>query len=127
MDLSGSAVRVMHGGSCTATCLVFWGACLPDPARDHREFVPERCAAARPHDNAAAPHVQHLSCCEGSSGVVSTFCGCVKPLLTKSYRYCCGHSHCFVCIHVWLEKSWRCPECLEMMYRKPFRHWGGEA
>ncbi|KAJ7831226.1 hypothetical protein B0H14DRAFT_3464230 [Mycena olivaceomarginata] len=41
--------------------------------------------------------------------------------------YRCGHSHCFVCIRMWLERSWRCPECLDTMHDKLFRHWGEEA
>jgi hypothetical protein len=28
---------------------------------------------------------------------------------------------------MWLERSWCCPECLETMYSKLFRHWGEEA
>ncbi|KAJ7454343.1 hypothetical protein B0H11DRAFT_2244998 [Mycena galericulata] len=41
--------------------------------------------------------------------------------------YLCGHSHCYACIRVWLEKRWTCPECVTPMHRAPFRHYGEEA
>ncbi|KAJ7285548.1 hypothetical protein C8J57DRAFT_1215958 [Mycena rebaudengoi] len=40
--------------------------------------------------------------------------------------YACGHSHCYVCIWVWLEKSWNCPECMTPMCLPPFRHYAEE-
>jgi hypothetical protein len=42
-------------------------------------------------------------------------------------RYTCGHSHCFVCIRIWLETRWTCPECVQVMDRAPFRHYAEEA
>ncbi|KAJ7439260.1 hypothetical protein B0H11DRAFT_2205836 [Mycena galericulata] len=36
-------------------------------------------------------------------------------------------SHCYVCIRVWLVRSWTCPECVTPMHRAPFRHYGEEA
>ncbi|KAJ7315236.1 hypothetical protein DFH08DRAFT_972260 [Mycena albidolilacea] len=35
-------------------------------------------------------------------------------------------SHCFVCIRVWLEKQWLCPDCGQDMHMAPFRHYGEE-
>ncbi|KAJ7788727.1 hypothetical protein B0H14DRAFT_3503885 [Mycena olivaceomarginata] len=54
-------------------------------------------------------------------------CGICFGVKEHPVSYQCGHSHCFVCIRFWLEKSWRCPECLMTMYCKPFRHWPEEA
>ncbi|KAJ6460706.1 hypothetical protein C8R47DRAFT_1226209 [Mycena vitilis] len=36
----------------------------------------------------------------------------------------CGHSHCYACIRVWLEDSWKCPQsgCDGIMYRPPVRN-----
>ncbi|KAJ7105450.1 hypothetical protein C8R43DRAFT_1140777 [Mycena crocata] len=54
---------------------------------------------------------------------------CSICLLTKSHpvSYLCGHSHCYACIRLWLERDWRCPDCGTMMHRTPFRHYGEEA
>ncbi|KAK6993085.1 hypothetical protein R3P38DRAFT_3224100 [Favolaschia claudopus] len=53
---------------------------------------------------------------------------CGICLLVKSHpvSYTCGHSHCYVCIRMWLEYEWKCPVCMATMYRPPFRHWGEE-
>ncbi|KAJ7079827.1 hypothetical protein B0H15DRAFT_953915 [Mycena belliarum] len=40
--------------------------------------------------------------------------------------YECGHSQCYVCVRVWLEKSWSCPECWKTMIRVPSRCYGEE-
>jgi hypothetical protein len=40
------------------------------------------------------------------------------------YSYRCGHSHCYVCIHVWLEKSRKCPHCMTRMREEPYVHLG---
>ncbi|KAJ7704267.1 hypothetical protein B0H14DRAFT_3526694 [Mycena olivaceomarginata] len=40
--------------------------------------------------------------------------------------YLCGHSHCYVCIRLWLEKQWTCPDCSHEMSIAPFRHYGEE-
>ncbi|KAJ7164848.1 hypothetical protein C8R43DRAFT_1122728 [Mycena crocata] len=34
----------------------------------------------------------------------------------------CGHSYCYVCIRVHLERNFKCPLCSQVMYRPPFRH-----
>ncbi|KAJ7078693.1 hypothetical protein B0H15DRAFT_954374 [Mycena belliarum] len=68
--------------------------------------------AARPPDIVAiAPH--H----------VCTICACVK---SHPVSYKCGHSHCFVCIRMWLERNWRCPLCMKVMYEPPFRQYAEE-
>ncbi|KAJ7152236.1 hypothetical protein C8R43DRAFT_950845 [Mycena crocata] len=38
----------------------------------------------------------------------------------------CGHSHCFVCIRLWLQKSWHCPDCKKKMFYRPMRQWAEE-
>lgn len=43
------------------------------------------------------------------------------------HRYLCGHSHCYVCIRVALEKRFSCPECVISMFRPPFRQYAEEA
>ncbi|KAK6997516.1 hypothetical protein R3P38DRAFT_3219610 [Favolaschia claudopus] len=53
-----------------------------------------------------------------------TICRSVKA---HPVSYECGHSHCYVCIRLWLERSWQCPDCRTTMHRRPFRHWGEEA
>ncbi|KAJ7731903.1 hypothetical protein DFH07DRAFT_968566 [Mycena maculata] len=47
--------------------------------------------------------------------------------LTWAFRYLCGHSHCYVCIRLWLEKRWSCPECYAQMTCTPFRQYAEEA
>ncbi|KAJ7474591.1 hypothetical protein B0H11DRAFT_2235963 [Mycena galericulata] len=54
---------------------------------------------------------------------------CVFCHLVKSHpvSYLCGHSHCYACIRLWLEKKWTCPECVTPMHRAPFRQYAEEA
>ncbi|KAJ7872154.1 hypothetical protein B0H14DRAFT_3439097 [Mycena olivaceomarginata] len=40
--------------------------------------------------------------------------------------YLCGDSHCYVCVRLWLEKQWTCPDCSHEMSIVPFRHYGEE-
>ncbi|KAJ7080880.1 hypothetical protein C8R43DRAFT_1143051 [Mycena crocata] len=39
----------------------------------------------------------------------------------------CGHSHCYVCIRLWLERDWKCPDCAQTIHRAPFRQYSEEA
>jgi hypothetical protein len=45
------------------------------------------------------------------------------PLLISPPSYKCGHSHCYVCICIWLEQSWECPDpfCGLTMRHPPVR------
>ncbi|KAJ6525814.1 hypothetical protein DFH09DRAFT_1328834 [Mycena vulgaris] len=54
---------------------------------------------------------------------------CALCLFVKSHpvTYLCGHSHCYVCICVWLEDHWTCPECVTQMFRPPLRQYAEEA
>ncbi|KAJ6470099.1 hypothetical protein C8R47DRAFT_1222727 [Mycena vitilis] len=54
---------------------------------------------------------------------------CAICLDVKSHpvSYQCGHSHCYVCVRLWLEVSWKCPECSAVMHSAPIRHWGEEG
>ncbi|KAF7344273.1 RING-type domain-containing protein [Mycena venus] len=49
-----------------------------------------------------------------------SICHCVKthPVSTQ-----CGHTHCFVCIRVWLQTSWKCPDCNTVMHSAPSRNY----
>ncbi|KAJ7475083.1 hypothetical protein B0H11DRAFT_2235723 [Mycena galericulata] len=53
-------------------------------------------------------------------------CGICDNLKSHPVSYVCGHSHCYVCIRVWLERSWLCPVCEVPMRSAPFRHDGEE-
>ncbi|KAJ7457545.1 hypothetical protein B0H11DRAFT_2243302 [Mycena galericulata] len=54
-------------------------------------------------------------------------CGICHMVKSHPVSYTCGHSHCYACIRVWLERKWTCPECVTPMHRPPFRHYGEEA
>ncbi|KAJ7450236.1 hypothetical protein B0H11DRAFT_2246803 [Mycena galericulata] len=54
-------------------------------------------------------------------------CGICHELKSHPVSYKCGHSHCYVCIRMWLEKKWSCPECAQIMFSRPFRHYGEEG
>ncbi|KAJ7720206.1 hypothetical protein DFH07DRAFT_972675 [Mycena maculata] len=54
---------------------------------------------------------------------VCSICWAVK---SHPVSYKCGHSHCYVCIRVALEQKWECPDCAQVMYEAPFRHYGEE-
>ncbi|KAJ7834667.1 hypothetical protein B0H13DRAFT_2369751 [Mycena leptocephala] len=54
-------------------------------------------------------------------------CGICQEVKTHPVTYKCGHSHCYVCIRVALEKRWDCPECRTTMHEAPFRQWFEEA
>ncbi|KAJ7870576.1 hypothetical protein B0H14DRAFT_3132064 [Mycena olivaceomarginata] len=49
-----------------------------------------------------------------------TICHCVK---THPVSYKCGHTHCFICIRVWLQISWKCPDCNQVMHGPPSRNY----
>lgn len=72
----------------------------------------------------------HLPVGESAPGVVSPL-HCLaldaelKPWLIRC-RYKCGHSHCCVCIRMWLENSFKCPQCVTTMNGPPFRHYAEE-
>ncbi|KAJ7350496.1 hypothetical protein DFH08DRAFT_958163 [Mycena albidolilacea] len=54
-------------------------------------------------------------------------CGICFGIKSHPVSYLCGHSHCFVCIRVWLERQWSCPDCAQKMRMAPFRHYGEES
>ncbi|KAJ7606433.1 hypothetical protein B0H17DRAFT_1154058 [Mycena rosella] len=54
-------------------------------------------------------------------------CGICTGVKSHPVSYVCGHSHCYACIRQWLETSWKCPQCMTVMHRPPFRHYGDEA
>ncbi|KAJ7832601.1 hypothetical protein B0H13DRAFT_2370895 [Mycena leptocephala] len=54
-------------------------------------------------------------------------CGICHSVKSHPVSYKCGHGHCYVCIRLWLERSWKCPECVAVMYRAPFRVFAEEA
>ncbi|KAJ7079307.1 hypothetical protein C8R43DRAFT_1143265 [Mycena crocata] len=49
---------------------------------------------------------------------------CAICLQIKSHpvSYACGHSHCYVCIRLWLEEQWSCPVCRDIMHRVPTKN-----
>ncbi|KAJ7470055.1 hypothetical protein B0H11DRAFT_2237971 [Mycena galericulata] len=53
-------------------------------------------------------------------------CGICYGPKSHPVSYTCGHSHCYVCIRVWLQQSWACPVCKTVMRIPPFRHFGEE-
>ncbi|KAJ7440833.1 hypothetical protein B0H11DRAFT_2252652 [Mycena galericulata] len=53
-----------------------------------------------------------------------TICTGVK---SHPVSFMCGHSNCYVCIRLWLELKWTCPECVAIIKSAPFRHYGEEA
>ncbi|KAJ6447424.1 hypothetical protein C8R47DRAFT_1231438 [Mycena vitilis] len=54
-------------------------------------------------------------------------CGICHMVKSHPVSYECGHGHCYACIRMWLELSWKCPECMTTMYRAPFRIFSEEA
>ncbi|KAJ6468691.1 hypothetical protein C8R47DRAFT_1223269 [Mycena vitilis] len=54
-------------------------------------------------------------------------CGICHMVKSHPVSYECGHGHCYTCIRMWLEVSWKCPECMTSMYRAPFRIFSEEA
>ncbi|KAJ7483686.1 hypothetical protein B0H11DRAFT_1914569 [Mycena galericulata] len=53
-------------------------------------------------------------------------CGICFAVKSHPVSYKCGHSHCYACIRIWLEKRWTCPDCVTVMTCAPFRHFGEE-
>ncbi|KAJ7437713.1 hypothetical protein FB451DRAFT_1416695 [Mycena latifolia] len=54
-------------------------------------------------------------------------CSICRSVKSHPVSYECGHSDCYVCIRLWLEKAWTCPHCEKIMERAPTRHRGEEA
>ncbi|KAJ7164586.1 hypothetical protein C8R43DRAFT_1122463 [Mycena crocata] len=53
-------------------------------------------------------------------------CSLCSNVKCHPVSYLCGHSHCYVCVRIWLETSWDCPSCETLMRRAPHRHTGEE-
>ncbi|KAJ7015936.1 hypothetical protein C8F04DRAFT_1283749 [Mycena alexandri] len=53
-------------------------------------------------------------------------CGICLHLKSHPVSYLCGHSHCYRCIRVWLEKKFTCPTCRTVMTRAPHRNYTEE-
>ncbi|KAJ7081906.1 hypothetical protein C8R43DRAFT_1142890 [Mycena crocata] len=51
-------------------------------------------------------------------------CAICWQIKSHPVSYECGHSHCYVCIRLWLEHEFTCPECTMTMHRRPVVHWG---
>ncbi|KAJ7509954.1 hypothetical protein B0H11DRAFT_2215788 [Mycena galericulata] len=54
-------------------------------------------------------------------------CGICHGLKSHPVSYICGHSHCYICIRLWLEREWTCPDCTTVMNRPPFRQFAEEV
>ncbi|KAJ7734901.1 hypothetical protein B0H14DRAFT_3516996 [Mycena olivaceomarginata] len=54
-----------------------------------------------------------------SSPPVLLTCPLCFNLKSHPVSYKCGHSHCYVCIRVWLESSWACPTCAKTITAAP--------
>ncbi|KAJ6475382.1 hypothetical protein C8R45DRAFT_1009965 [Mycena sanguinolenta] len=50
-------------------------------------------------------------------------CSICRALLTHLVSTQCGHTFCFVCLRVWLEKKWTCLDCVCILACTPHRHW----
>ncbi|KAJ7029964.1 hypothetical protein C8F04DRAFT_1264317 [Mycena alexandri] len=55
---------------------------------------------------------------------ICAICNCLK---SHPVSVPCGHSYCYVCLRLWLEKSWCCPQCGAFVTAPPFRHCGEES
>ncbi|KAJ7437300.1 hypothetical protein B0H11DRAFT_2255526 [Mycena galericulata] len=53
-------------------------------------------------------------------------CGICHMVKSHPVSYLCGHSHCYVCVRLWLEREWTCPECSKQMAGAPFRQYAEE-
>ncbi|KAJ7916660.1 hypothetical protein B0H13DRAFT_357958 [Mycena leptocephala] len=53
-------------------------------------------------------------------------CGICMGLLSHPVSAQCGHTFCFVCIRLWFERDWTCPECKTKILTEPHRHWNTE-
>ncbi|KAJ7433908.1 hypothetical protein B0H11DRAFT_2259000 [Mycena galericulata] len=53
-------------------------------------------------------------------------CGICFAVKSHPVSYKCGHSHCYTCIRVWLEKRWTCPECVTGHELRAFPSFRGE-
>ncbi|KAJ7506692.1 hypothetical protein B0H11DRAFT_2219375 [Mycena galericulata] len=54
-------------------------------------------------------------------------CGICLHVKSHPVSYTCGHSHCYVCIRLWLEQRWVCPTCVTVMNIPPHRNYEEEA
>ncbi|KAJ7679526.1 hypothetical protein DFH06DRAFT_1316425 [Mycena polygramma] len=46
-------------------------------------------------------------------------CSLCEQVRSHPVKYKCGHGHCYVCIRIHLETSWKCPTCDVLMTRAP--------
>ncbi|KAJ7216229.1 hypothetical protein C8J57DRAFT_1538046 [Mycena rebaudengoi] len=48
-------------------------------------------------------------------------CSICLSLKSHPVSYTCGHGHCYLCIRLWLERDWGCPDCRAPIRIAPFR------
>ncbi|KAJ7925441.1 hypothetical protein B0H13DRAFT_2314449 [Mycena leptocephala] len=51
-------------------------------------------------------------------------CNICWSIKSHPVAYKCGHSHCYVCIRVWLQKNLSCPHCKATVHETPYIHMG---
>ncbi|KAJ7459131.1 hypothetical protein B0H11DRAFT_2242701 [Mycena galericulata] len=63
-----------------------------------------------------------------STDAATAYLQCGICLNAKSHpvSYACGHSHCYACIRLSLEKTFKCPECKTRMRAPPHRQYTEE-
>ncbi|KAJ7133852.1 hypothetical protein C8R46DRAFT_1221062 [Mycena filopes] len=57
---------------------------------------------------------------------LSQRCSLCHSVKVHPVSYLCGHSHCYACIRMHLEESWKCPLCDTILQSPPHRHMAEE-
>ncbi|KAJ7017145.1 hypothetical protein C8F04DRAFT_1279940 [Mycena alexandri] len=62
------------------------------------------------------------------SGRLHHICSICNSVKVHPVAYLCGHSHCFTCVRLHLERDWKCPilSCGQVMHQAPHRHYPEE-
>ncbi|KAJ7164593.1 hypothetical protein C8R43DRAFT_1122470 [Mycena crocata] len=80
-----------------------------------REVRPEDLTAADLFQTAKHPPI-------GTTDRVHQRCSICLQIKSHAVGYACGHSHCYVCIRLWLEHQFSCPICRTIMHTTPIRN-----
>ncbi|KAJ7154952.1 hypothetical protein C8R43DRAFT_1126336 [Mycena crocata] len=54
-------------------------------------------------------------------------CGICRHVKSHPVTNFCGHSYCYVCIRLWFEHEFTCPECMTVVWLAPMRQFAEEA
>ncbi|KAJ7175318.1 hypothetical protein C8R46DRAFT_1213802 [Mycena filopes] len=93
--------------------------------RRHKPNTGKRTEAVR-NMSEADLYLNHLRPPMSVTTRTHLVCGICGNLKSHPVAGECSHSYCYVCLHLWLQRSWRCPLCRWVLMAPPLRNLDSE-